>query len=66
MNKRKACEILGVSPDILRDELKRKYRALMNLTHPDTQSNGSFSAYPFDAYEINEAYEYLLSNLDSR
>ena len=60
MNLKKSCQILDITEDITEDELKRQYHRLISLTHPDSQNEHS---YPYDAYEINEAYEYLLSNL---
>lgn len=57
MNRKSACQILGVYPDISEKELKRTYRRLMNLTHPDSNAD---SDYPYDAYDINEAYGNIL------
>lgn len=62
MNKKKACRILGIYPDISVNELKKRYRNLMNLTHPDSVEKHD---YPYEVYEINAAYDYMLKNLES-
>ena len=60
MNKPTACTILGVRPDIQPDELKKRYHALMMLTHPDSPEEHE---YPYAVHEINVAYEYLLKHM---
>lgn len=56
MNHKKTYQILGIRPDTSLEEIKKKYRALMILTHPDS---GEESNYPYDASSINLAYEYI-------
>lgn len=60
MTRQEACKILDVYPDISAEDLKKRYRKLMNITHPDS---GKEHDYPYDASEINVAYEYLLTHL---
>ncbi|MBR6391389.1 MAG: J domain-containing protein [Lachnospiraceae bacterium] len=60
MNKPTACTILGVRPDIRPDELKKRYHALMMLTHPDSPEEHE---YPYAVHEINVAYEYLIKHM---
>ncbi len=60
MTRKKALMILGASTDADIRELKRRYRNLMRMTHPDSVSEHD---YPYEVHEINEAYNYLLSHL---
>lgn len=60
MNKSQALDILGVLPDTTESELKKKYRTLMVMTHPDSVSEHD---YPYDVAEINAAYSYLIDHL---
>lgn len=59
MTRREAITILGLSVDYSKEELKKRYRELMFLTHPDSVDEHK---YPYEASDINIAYEYLLSN----
>lgn len=61
MNKPRACAILGVESDIQIDDLKKRYHALMMLTHPDSLEEHE---YPYAVHEINVAYEYLLKHME--
>lgn len=54
-----AYKILGVTKNVSMDDLKKKYRMLMMLTHPDVNIDHD---YPYEAADINTAYEYLLEN----
>ena len=60
MNKKKALKILGAKDDTDIRDLKKRYRELMRMTHPDSVSEHD---YPYEVHEINEAYNYLLSHL---
>lgn len=60
MTRNKAFRVLGAKPDTDIRDLKKKYRALMRMTHPDSSSGHD---YPYEVHEINEAYNYLLSHL---
>lgn len=59
MNRKQAQAILGIDSDYTTEELKKRYRALMLITHPDTRTEHH---YPYDAGEINAAYEYLVNH----
>lgn len=59
MNKTRACAILNVKSDVSEEELKKRYHALMMLTHPDSVESHE---YPYEVHEINRAYEYLLEH----
>jgi molecular chaperone DnaJ len=56
-------DILGVSRDASGEEIKRAYRALARMHHPDVSHNKSDAEHRFK--EINEAYE-VLSNPNKR
>lgn len=56
-----AQKILGISPQADITEIKKQYRKLMHLAHPDASAFHAMP-YPFSAQEINEAYG-LLSRL---
>lgn len=58
-----AQKILGIPPQADMVEIKKQYRKLMHLAHPDASAFHAGS-YPFSAQEINEAYG-LLSHLAS-
>jgi DnaJ homolog subfamily C member 19 len=53
MSSREACEILGIKPSSLPDEVKKRHRILMMNNHPDR--GGS----PYIAGKVNEAKEVL-------
>lgn len=55
-----AQKILGISPQTDLTEIKKQYRKLMHLAHPDASAFHAMP-YPFSAQEINEAYELLYS-----
>lgn len=59
MNHKLAQKILGVRDETPLRDIQKKYRELMILTHPDMMLN---HGYPFDAADINAAYEYLMKN----
>ena len=61
MNRRDAVKIIGIGSDFTLGELKKKYRSLMLVAHPDSNAD---SDYEYEASEINAAYEYLLENID--
>lgn len=57
MSRREALKILGLTQYDSLEELKKQYRALMMMTHPDVAEK---QPYPYDASSINQAYEYLI------
>lgn len=61
MNRTDAVKIIGLGDDFSLNELKKKYRSLMLVAHPDSNMEGD---YDYDASEINAAYEYLLENIN--
>ncbi len=63
MTREKALEIIGIDGDYTKDELKKKYHLLMQKTHPDVTKGHD---YPYDAKDINVAYEYLLVHIGER
>ena len=58
MTRTQACRILGIDEDADRTEVKKKYRKLMHLVHPDAGA-AEHSIYRYTAQEINEAYAIL-------
>lgn len=57
-----AYTVMGAAPDITKTELKKRYRKLMHMVHPDSVGNNA-AAYRYSAYEINEAYTVLMENI---
>lgn len=76
MTKEKALKILGLRDLNSVDELKKQYRSLMQIVHPDVKQNKANKLNKqdkqnklshlksMDARDINLAYEYLLKNID--
>lgn len=60
MTVQQAYKIFDVKSDITKTELKKRYRQLMHMVHPDAALNRE-NVYKYSAYEINEAYT-VLSN----
>ena len=60
MTVQQAYKIFDVKSDITKPELKKRYRRLMHMVHPDAALNRE-NVYKYSAYEINEAYT-VLSN----
>ena len=60
MTVQQAYKIFDVKSDITKTELKKRYRRLMHMVHPDAALNRE-NVYKYSAYEINEAYT-VLSN----
>ena len=60
MTKSQALGIMGLASDTGANELKKRYRALMMMTHPDS---ADYHEYPYDAAQINAAYAYLTENM---
>lgn len=58
MTRGQAYQILDIDRDADRAELKKKYRQLMHLVHPDAGGAGD-KEYAYTAQEINEAYAIL-------
>ena len=61
MNDYLARQILEIGPGATLDEIKKKYRKLMQLAHPDNQI-ASGQATRYDASQINAAYTYLINH----
>ncbi len=77
-----ACRILGVSGNCRTEQLKKRYRQLLHLVHPDgeifrqrNRQNGSGSAaafrmneesYPYGIHEIKAAYLFLMEEKDDQ
>ncbi|MFT3947993.1 MAG: J domain-containing protein [Agriterribacter sp.] len=55
--------VLGVAPNASQDDIKKKFRKLALLYHPDKNAGNEFASIRFR--EIQEAYE-TLSNTDKR
>lgn len=55
----KALKILGLKAPYTEEDLKKTYRSLIVMTHPDSVKEHD---YEYDASDINAAYEYLLSH----
>lgn len=62
MTVKKALKILGLEAPYTEEDLKKTYRALIVMTHPDSVKEHD---YEYDASDINTAYEYLLSHKPS-
>lgn len=59
MTRDKALLILGLHNIDNDEDIKKKYRILMKQIHPD---NKAVCDYPFEASEINAAYDYLMNS----
>lgn len=56
-------QILGVTKDSTKEEIKRAYRALVKQYHPDNYVNNPLADLAEEKLkEINEAYDYLMGN----
>ena len=53
MNRKRALKIRGAGTDTDIRDLKKRYRELMRMTHPDSVKEND---YPYEVHEINEAY----------
>ena len=58
MTRTRACQILGISANAERTEIKKIYRQLMHQVHPDTDAFHTIE-YAYTVQEINEAYAFL-------
>lgn len=63
MTREQALEIMRVGQNYTKSELKSKYHSLMILTHPDSAPDHD---YPYEASDINVAYEYLLEHVGEK
>ncbi|MCQ2492882.1 MAG: J domain-containing protein [Lachnospiraceae bacterium] len=63
MTQKEAKVILGIMQDVTEEQLKKRYRYLMQKVHPDAVEAHD---YPYEANEINVAYEYMLEELKKR
>lgn len=59
MVRTQAYRILGVDRNADRTEIKKRYRQLMHMVHPDSNAAKAAGEYPYTAQEINEAYEVI-------
>ena len=59
MVRTQAYRILGVDRNADRIEIKKRYRQLMHMVHPDSNAAKAAGEYPYTAQEINEAYEVI-------
>ena len=59
MDRIQAYRILGLEQPADLKTIKKKYRSLLQLVHPDTQAYHDLD-YAYEIYEINAAYEFLL------
>ena len=64
MERQHALNVLGLRETSDRRIIKKKYRALMHVVHPDAQAAGG-SSYEYSAHEINAAYEVLMNAEES-
>lgn len=56
-------EVLGISKDASKDEIKKAYRELAKKYHPDQYGNNPLKDLAeVKMRDINEAYQYLMSN----
>lgn len=60
MKREQAYRILGVNPGTTEEDLKKRYRELVQLTHPDS---GQSCDYPFEIHDIIAAYKFLLESI---
>ena len=60
MDIKEALRILGIEQEYEKTKLKKKYRELMRLVHPDNGMT-AHEQYKYSAQEINEAYSLLFS-----
>lgn len=60
MNRTEACRILGISGKCNTAQLKKRYRQLLHLVHPDGAAfRQRDEEYPYGFHEIQEAYAVL-------
>jgi len=57
-------DILGISPEATRDEIKKAFRRLVRKNHPDLFPDGHKQLQELKMIQINEAYARLTENLD--
>ena len=53
MVRAQAYRILGVDRNADRTEIKKRYRQLMHMAHPDSNAAKATGGYPYTAQEIN-------------
>ena len=61
MTREKAYKILGISPDVPPDDIKKAYRSLVKIYHPDKNS-ASNAAFMFRL--VQDAWEYLQGDIE--
>lgn len=62
MDRLSAFRILGIEETSDKRIIKKKYRAIMHVVHPDAIAFGGEPAYEYSAHEINAAYEFLINS----
>ena len=65
MTVKEAYRILGLSPETGMQEIKKKYRELMTLVHPDANRTHISDKYAYTAQEINTAYSTLKEKIST-
>ena len=63
MNKKQAACILDLKDVSNLETVKKQYRKIMHLVHPDAGEKAE--SYPYTAQEINEAYTFLTKNIET-
>ncbi len=61
MDRQQAFRILGIAETSDKRIIKKKYRTIMHVVHPDAHAGGGGQAYEYTAHEINAAYEFLMN-----
>ncbi len=61
MTREKAYKILGISPDVSPDDIKKAYRSLVKIYHPD-KNPASNAAFMFRL--VQDAWEYIQDDLE--
>ncbi len=57
-------DILGISPEATKDEIKKAFRRLVRKNHPDLFPDGHKQLQELKMIQINEAYARLTESLD--
>lgn len=65
MTKKEAYQVLGILPGTEKDEIKKRYRQLMQQVHPDVGA-ASGKSYAYAVQDINAAYALLVKEKTGR